>query len=308
MLSMKPLYISALETGELDRRIETCYRSMQSCILCPRLCKANRLQNETGICKTGIRAKISGYHPHFGEESPISGTKGSGTIFFAYCNLLCNFCQNYDTSHLGYGRYVSNEELAAIMLELQNEGCHNINFVSPSHVVYQILSAIKIAAKNGLNIPLIYNTGTYDEVASIKLFDGIIDIYMPDFKFWNNITAAKLCKAPDYPEKAKNAIIEMYKQVGDLQISQEGIATRGLLLRHLVLPGNLADTPEIMLFLAEHVSKGLYVNIMPQYRPSGTAFEIDELSRTISDKEYREAIETARSVGIHRFDLPLFFT
>ena len=211
---------------------------LNGCTLCPRECNVDRLSGDSGICKTQDKVLVSSYNPHFGEEAPLVGQEGSGTIFFAHCNLMCNFCQNYDISHEGHGQVIIDEQLAQIMLQLQNIGCHNINFVTPSHVVTQILSALEIAVENGLSVPLVYNTGGYDKVETLELLDGVFDIYMPDFKFWDSEIAEKTCNARDYPEIAQKAVVEMHRQVGDLVIDENGIAQRGLLVRHLVLPKN----------------------------------------------------------------------
>jgi putative pyruvate formate lyase activating enzyme len=245
---------------------------------------------------------VSSYAPHFGEESPLVGLRGSGTIFFTHCNLLCIFCQNFDISHDGRGQEVTGKDLADFMIHLQDIGCHNINFVTPSHVVTQILSALEIAINNGLQVPLVFNTSAYDTVETLKLLDGIVDIYMPDFKFWNQETARQLSAAPDYPERARMAVKEMHRQVGDLQINDLGTAERGLLVRHLVMPEKLAGTGEIMHFLASEISANTYVNIMPQYRPCGSAFTVDKIARSITREEYYEALDAARKEGITRLD------
>jgi putative pyruvate formate lyase activating enzyme len=230
------------------------------------------------------------------------GQKGSGTIFFTHCNLLCNFCQNFDISHQGIGQPVSHRELADIMLRLQRSGCHNINLVTPSHVVPQILSALEIAVNEGLNIPLIYNSSGYDQVKTLKLLKGIVDIYMPDFKFWDPNVAEITCDATDYPEVARQAIQEMHAQVGDLKVDENGLALKGVLLRHLVLPDGLAGTREIMEFIARHVSPNTYVNIMPQYRPCGQAARMKALARPIRRLEYEKALQEAADMGIYRLD------
>ncbi len=230
------------------------------------------------------------------------GVGGSGTIFFTHCNLLCLFCQNYEISHLGEGREVSPDRLAKIMLSLQNLGCHNINFVSPSHVVAQILEALPLAIAGGLRVPLVYNTGGYDSVATLRLLEGVFDIYMPDLKFMDGEVSEKFCQAKDYPEKAKAAIQEMHRQVGDLALNRSGIATRGLLVRHLVLPGGLAGTRKAMRFLASKISLSTYVNIMAQYRPCGQALEHPPLNRRVTHTEYEEALAVAREEGIQRLD------
>ena len=304
MPSIEPTYIEACHNGLIGKRIAAATKILNSCMLCPRKCGVNRVSGQTGICKTGRDASVSSYNAHFGEEAPLVGSRGSGTVFFTHCNLLCIFCQNFDISHEGHGREVSKEQLAGIMLQLQNSGCHNLNFVTPSHVIPQILAALEIAAKGGLRVPLIYNSSGYDDVATLKLLEGIIDIYMPDFKFWNSVIAEKVCNARDYPEIAQKALLEMHRQVGDLIIDESGIARRGLLIRHLVLPNNLAGTRGIMRFIAHSISPNSYVNIMPQYRPCGKAAEIKALSTPLSQKDYKRALQTAREEGIKRLDTP----
>jgi len=242
MPSFEPSYIGTAAQGLLKEKIATAYNMLKSCVLCPRRCGVNRLAGETGTCNTGKSAWVSSYHPHFGEEDPLVGSRGSGTIFFTHCNLMCLFCQNFDISHQGNGQPVSDDELADIMLALQNQGCHNINFVSPSHVVPQMLSAIEIAANKGLSVPLVFNTGGYDRVATLKLLEGVFNIYMPDFKFWDPRIAENACQAGDYPEIARRSLLEMHRQVGDLQVDAQGIARHGLLIRHLVLPDGLAGS------------------------------------------------------------------
>lgn len=302
MQSFEPCYIKTYKEGLLKKRIEKAWNILKACNLCPRRCGVDRISGQTGFCKTGENAYVSSYNPHFGEESPLVGKNGSGTIFFTYCNLLCIFCQNYDISHEGHGEEITCEQLAGMMLFLQNSGCHNINFVTPSHVVPQILSALEIAIQNGLAIPLVYNTGGYDRVETLELLEGIFDIYMPDFKFWDPKVAELTCKAQDYPEIARNAILEMHRQVGDLVIDKSGLARRGLLIRHLVLPYGLAGTRDIMKFIAQKVSSNSYVNIMPQYRPCGRAYEVKELSNYLSSEEYKTALREAKEEGIMRLD------
>jgi putative pyruvate formate lyase activating enzyme len=304
MSDFQPLYLETFEKGLLKKKAETAYKILKSCVVCPRNCKVDRLSDELGICKTGKNALVASYDPHFGEEAPLVGTYGSGTIFFSYCNLLCNFCQNFDISHKGYGRTVNDEQLAHMMLQLQKDGCHNINFVTPSHVVPQILSALEIAVKQGLNVPLVYNSSGYDSVATLKILENVVDIYMPDFKFWDPNIAEKTCDAPDYPEVARNALKEMHRQVGDLTLDKKGIAQRGLLIRHLVLPNQLAGTREIMKFIADHISRNSYVNIMPQYRPCGDISNTQELNRHLEGNEFQQALEMAKEEGITRLDLP----
>jgi putative pyruvate formate lyase activating enzyme len=301
MVTFQPAYLRSFQDGILSSKVEKALERLKNCRLCPRNCQVDRTAGETGICKTGRRAVVASYAPHFGEEPPLVGIHGSGTIFFSHCNLLCNFCQNYDISHQGFGKEVSKSNLARIMIELQNMGCHNINFVTPSHVIPQIVSAVEVAVQHGLNVPLVYNSSAYDEVESLKLLDGIIDIYMPDFKFWDPEVAGETCKASDYPDKARIAIREMHRQVGNLSI-ERGIANRGLLVRHLVMPNGFAGTMEIMNFIATEISKDTYVNIMTQYRPCGDVYEHEVLSRSINRKEFEEALEFARQAGLHRLD------
>jgi len=298
----RPAYLKLYEEGILQERIAQAKEILKACCLCPRECRVDRLAGEKGYCRTGALAVVSSYNPHFGEEDPLVGTGGSGTIFFTYCNLLCLFCQNYEISHLGEGREVTDEHLAKIMLGLQEIGCHNINFVTPSHVVAQILAALPRAIAGGLRIPLVYNTGGYDAVATLKILDGIVDIYMPDLKFMEEEVANRFCQARDYPEKAKTAIKEMHRQAGDLVLNSRGIAERGLLIRHLVLPGGLAGTREAMRFLAREISPQTYVNVMAQYHPCGQGAEYPPLNRRITQTEYKEALDIAREEGIQRLD------
>jgi putative pyruvate formate lyase activating enzyme len=297
-----PSYRETHRTGGLAERIRRSYQMLESCCLCPRECRVNRLQDERGLCRTGRLAMVSSCIPHFGEEGPLVGTNGSGTIFMTNCNLLCVFCQNWEISHLSEGSEVSSETLAKMMLQLQGLGCHNINFVTPSHVVPQILDALQYAIEGGLNVPLVYNTGGYDAVETLKLLDGIFDIYMPDFKFWDTEAARRYLKAPDYPEKAREALKEMHRQVGDLAIDEGGIALRGVLLRHLVMPGGLAGTREIMRFVSREISPGTYVNIMDQYYPCGNAAKYPPLDHRVSRDEYEDALNAAREEGITRLD------
>lgn len=304
MPTTEPVYIKTFQKGLLRKKREEAYAILKSCTLCPRACKIDRISGKTGICKTGAKAYLSSYNPHFGEESPLVGTHGSGTIFFTHCNLLCNFCQNYDISHEGHGEEISDEGLASIMMLLQQSGCHNINFVTPSHVVPQILSAVEHAVNQGLSVPLIYNSGGYDRVETLKLLEGVFDIYMPDFKFWDPEIAETTCNARDYPEVARQALIEMHRQVGDLVLDSNGIARRGLLIRHLVLPKGLSGTREIMKFISCRLSPNSYVNIMPQYRPCGRADEIKELSAHLESDDYQLALRSAKEEGILRLDRP----
>jgi len=300
--AFRPAYLSLLENGELQARVSRAYQMLESCELCPWTCRANRLAGKTGICHTTDRARVASYGPHLGEEDPLRGWRGSGTIFFARCNLRCQFCQNADISQADAGNEVEPEELALMMLELQEQGCHNINFVSPSHVVPQILASVLIAASAGLRIPLVYNTGGYDSLAALELLDGVIDIYMPDMKYASAQIARTYSKIRRYPEVNKAAVREMHRQVGDLQIDQDGLATRGLLIRHLVLPYGLAGTQEILRFLAEEISKDTYLNLMDQYRPAFNAGQFAKLKRPVKREEYQDAVQMASEAGLNRLD------
>ncbi len=299
--NFQPAYLR-LSEEEFEERIERAYDLIKQCRLCPQNCKVKRLQGQRGFCRTGKRPIISSWGPHFGEERPLVGHGGSGTIFFTHCNLGCIFCQNYSISHLGDGEETTVEKLASIMLELQTMGCHNINLVTPTHQVPMIIEALYRASKEGLNLPVVYNCGGYESVETLRLLDGIVDIYMPDIKYADPDIAERLSFARDYPDVVKRAVKEMHAQVGDLIINQDGIAERGLLVRHLVLPEGLAGTKEIMEFLVREVSPDTYVNIMDQYYPCYKAPEYPPLNRRITRKEYIEAIEVAKACGIKRID------
>jgi len=275
---------------------------LRACTLCPRECGVNRLEDERGFCRIGARAVVASAGPHFGEESVLVGTHGSGTIFFAGCNLGCLFCQNYDISHLAAGEEVSEKDLLRQMLALQALGCHNINLVTPTHVVPQILQALALARREGMDLPVVYNCGGYESVATLRLLQGIVDIYMPDVKYGDNEAAGRYSGADDYFQRAGEALIEMHRQVGDLVVDSNGLARRGLLIRHLVLPGGQAGTERVMRFIAEELSTDSYVNIMAQYHPEYRAAEYPELSRRITAQEYREAVEAARRSGLRRLD------
>lgn len=298
-----PVYLS-LSEEQWDKKIQKARELGSPCLLCPRHCRALRFQPSepptVGVCKTADRAIVSSVGPHFGEEPPLVGTGGSGTIFFAHCNLRCIFCQNYDIAHLGEGHEVSDEELSRMMLRVQAMGCHNVNLVSPTHVVPNILAAAKMAANKGLNVPMVYNTGGYDSLETIRLLDGVVDIYMPDMKYGEPAPAKEFSLAPDYPAVNFAAVKEMHRQVGDLMLDREGVAVRGLLVRHLVLPGGLAGTEKVMQFIAENMSKDTYVNIMAQYLPHYQAVGHPVLGRRITTKEYREALDIARRAGLGR--------
>ena len=298
---MVPSYIKLYEAGELESRAQKLEALLECCGLCPRQCGVNRLAGEKGYCKTGRLAEISAYHLHFGEEEPLVCKQGSGTIFFTHCNLGCVFCQNWEISHEGQGLEASPEELAGVMLELQKQGAANINFVTPSHVSAQIVQALPIAAKHGLNLPLVYNSGGYDSVETLRLLDGIMDIYMPDLKIADPGLAEKYLKAMDYPNAAKAAVKEMHRQVGDLEM-EGGIASKGLLVRHLVMPARVAGTESWMNFIAKNISFETYINVMKQYHPNDNCLEFPELNKMPTEDEYSQAIAIAGRLGLVRLD------
>ena len=287
-----PSYLGLYRSGELKRRVEKALRMLESCRVCPHNCEVNRHEGELGYCKTGRRAIVSSYFPHHGEEFPIRGYRGSGTIFFSYCNMRCVYCQNYEISHFGEGKEVKPEDLANMMLELQDLGCHNINLVSPSHVVPQILEALLIAVEKGLSIPIVYNTSSFDSLESLRLLDGVVDIYLADLKYLSKEYGRKYSKVRDYPSHAMSAIREMYRQVGPLQVDEKGIAIRGVLIRHLVLPNDLSTTAEVMEFLRS-IDPRMAVNVMSQYRPCHRAWDYPELSRRITFEEFQRAVRLA---------------
>ena len=299
----EPAYLALHRSGELKGRVRAAYRRLEQCDLCPRECGVNRrLGEETGFCRTGERAVVCSAHPHFGEESPLVGYRGSGTIFFSWCSLRCQFCQNYEISQLGEGREVEPEDLASMMLSLQSLGCHNVNLVSPSHVVPQILAGLLIASEAGLHLPLVYNTGGYDSLETLELLDGVVDIYMPDMKYAHAQTAQRYSQVPNYPRVNRAAVKEMHRQVGDLHVDQRGIALRGLLVRHLVLPEGLAGTADIVAFLAQEISADTYLNVMNQYRPCYEAGDLPPLNRPVTRGEYAQAVRLAHQAGLHRLD------
>jgi len=294
-----PSYLN-LSPKELNLKIKRLFKILERCELCPRKCQVNRLRGEKGFCQLGYLPMVSTFHPHFGEESPLVGKSGSGTIFMTSCNLSCVFCQNYEISQLRIGEEISFERLAEMMIELQNLGCHNINFVTPTPQVPQIVKALEIAIERGLKIPLVYNTNSYDSVKTLKLLDGIFDIYLPDAKYSDDEIARKYSNAPNYFEIMKSAIKEMHRQVGDLVINEEGIAVRGLIVRHLVLPNNLAGSERIFEFISKEISKNTFLNIMDQYWPAYKACEYSELSRRITEEEFKKAIKLAKKFGLER--------
>jgi len=298
-----PAYLKLLGAGDLAARVEAAHRHLGDCDLCARYCRVNRRQTVNGaVCRTGEWAVVASFGAHHGEEECLRGTRGSGTIFFTWCNLRCVFCQNWDISQKGAGFEMKARALADIMLELQAEGCHNINLVSPSHVVAQVIAAVDDAAKRGLRLPLVYNTGGYDSPEAFALLDGIVDIYMPDMKYGSSEIARKYSKVRNYVEVNRVAVKEMHRQVGDLVLDERGVAQRGLLFRHLVLPGNLAGTDGVLRFLAEEVSPDSYLNLMDQYRPCHRAGEYPEIARPPTAAEYRAARRTAQAYGLTRLD------
>jgi putative pyruvate formate lyase activating enzyme len=297
--TFEPAYLPLLHSGELKRRVAEAYARLEACDICARECGVNRrLSTEGAACRTGERAIVSSYGPHFGEEDPLVGRGGSGTIFFSWCNLRCQYCQNYEISQVGMGQQVEPEDLANMMLSLQSQGCHNINFVSPSHVVPQILAGLLIAAEAGLRLPLVYNTGGYDSLKTLALLDGVVDIYMPDAKYADPGVARRYSKIRDYPAANQAALKEMHRQVGDLTMDDRGVAQQGLLVRHLVLPNDLAGTAEIVRFLRDEISPNTYINVMAQYRPCYRAHELPPLDRSITNQEYAEAVRLAQEAGL----------
>ena len=298
-----PAYLTLLENGMLAERASAVWRQMKDCDLCARYCHTNRLQSRKGaVCRTGEHAVVHSFGPHHGEEDPLRDSSGSGTIFFSWCNLRCNYCQNWDISHKGTGREVGLDELAEMMLTLQRQGCHNINLVSPSHVIAQIISAVEIAARKGLHLPLVYNTGGYDSPEALALLDGIIDIYMPDMKYGDSSLARRHSRVRNYVEINQKAVKEMYRQVGDLVLDEHGIAQRGLLIRHLVLPENIAGTEQVLAFIAREISTSTYLNLMEQYHPCYRAWENPPLDRPLWAGEFEAAIATAAKHDLHRLD------
>jgi putative pyruvate formate lyase activating enzyme len=300
----QPAYAKLEAEGKLAKRIEQAYGILEKCELCPNRCGVNRRKGQRGFCHAPEKAMVYSHHPHFGEELPLVGLGGSGTIFFSNCNLRCVFCQNWPIAHVGLGSKVSDEDLADMMLDLQRIGCHNINMVTPTHVMPNIVSATRIALKKGLHLPLCYNTSGYERVKNIKLLDGIVDIYLPDLKFMDGAEASRynFAAASDYPEMAQESIIEMHRQVGDLVTDERGIALRGLMVRHLVMPNRVAGTWEFVKWVAENLSLDTYVNIMAQYRVEHRAFEYERIARAITPEEFVEAMEWAREAGLTNLD------
>jgi putative pyruvate formate lyase activating enzyme len=308
----EPAYLRLLRSGELARRARLALAELECCAVCPRDCRVDRLRAlpperppKGTACFTGRYARVASAFPHFGEEDCLRGWNGSGTIFFSYCNLRCVFCQNWDVSQAGEGREMPPEELAGLMLELAGRGCHNINLVTPEHVVPQVLEALLLAAEAGLSLPVVYNTSAYDSLRSLELLDGVVDIYMPDFKYWDAARARRYVKAGDYPDVARRVVREMHRQVGPLTLAPDGLAVRGVLLRHLVMPGGGDDAREIFRFVATEVSPDTYVNVMEQYHPAGAVAEgkYGEIRRRPDASELLTARQLAEAAGLRRFDL-----
>ena len=304
--AFEPAYLSLLRSGGLQARVEQAYQRLSRCDLCAWECKVDRRAGVLGVCRTGEQARLSSYGPHLGEEDPLRGWRGSGTIFFARCNLRCQYCQNHDISQTDAGSLVEPEDLAAAMLALQESGCHNINLVSPSHVIAPILAAVLIAAQAGLRLPLVYNTGGYDALSALHLLDGVIDIYMPDMKYGSPQSAWAYSKARAYPKVNQAAVKEMHRQVGDLVLDERGLAQRGLLVRHLVLPNGLAGTSEVVRFLAQEISPDTYLNLMDQYRPeynvSRYRNQFPRLARPVTSREFTDGVKLAQAAGLHRLE------
>ncbi len=299
-----PAYLRLYESGELNERVARGREALRSCTICPRNCRVDRWADKFAVCKTGRYAVVSSYFPHFGEEDCLRGWKGSGTIFFSGCNLRCVFCQNFDISWQLRGAPAPPKKLAGMMLELQEMGCHNINFVTPEHVVPQIIEALPLAIKGGLRLPIVYNTSAYDSMESLELLNGIVDIYMPDFKYSDSEMARQYSKAPDYPDVARRTIKEMYLQVGDLVLDENGLAKRGLMIRHLVMPEDIAGTREVMSWISRELSPGTYVNVMAQYYPAGKVLlkEYPEINRRVTPTEHERALDEAWHAGLKRLD------
>jgi putative pyruvate formate lyase activating enzyme len=300
-----PVYLRTWRDGRLDIKVEAAHRELASCRACPRNCDVDRLADERGVCHTGRWPYVASAFAHFGEEDCLRGWNGSGTIFFSYCNLKCVFCQNWDISTRDAGQELNAEQIADQMLALQEQGCHNINFVTPEHVAPQLVEAVSVAVPGGLRVPIVYNTSAYDAAVSLELMDGLVDIYMPDFKFWEPQTALRLARAVDYPQRARKSIVEMHRQVGDLEFSPDGLACRGLLVRHLVMPGQTDESAAIFRWLSDEVSPDTYVNIMGQYRPEHRVVGSDrysDIDRRPTRREIDVVYSAARDAGLWRFD------
>ncbi len=296
---MTPSYLKLLATGELEQRVKTAQEMLEPCTICSEKCRAHRRSGQSGRCLIADQAIVADYSPHFGEEAPIRGTRGSGTVFFSGCNMHCVYCQNHSISQNTPGAPVSPEIMAFMFLMLQENGCHNINLVSPSHIVPMFLQGLITAAREGLSIPIVYNSGGYDSVNTLRILDGVIDIYMPDFKYWDTDTGYRLSGVKNYPVAARKAIKEMHRQVGRLQLDEQGVAVRGLLVRHLVLPVSLAGTEHVVKFLAQEIGQGTWINVMEQYHPCWKAKGYPPIDRPVTKSEYTEAVTLAKDAGLH---------
>lgn len=301
----EPAYLALHKTGELKRRAERLWSVMKSCQLCPRRCGVDRLNGASGFCRApGATLVVSAAHPHFGEERPLVGEGGSGTIFFTHCNLRCVFCQNWEISHLGMGSETDIDGLVRMMMRLQEAGCHNINIVTPTHYSAHLLKALDKAAGEGLRLPVVYNTSGWERLEILQILDGIVDIYLPDFKYWDSRMSAKYSSgAETYPEMAKAAILEMHRQVGVARPPADGIQKRGLIIRHLVMPNNVAGSEDVMVWIAENLPKDTYVNIMVQYTPQYKAYDYPEISRRPTGEEYNRVVERAKGLGLANLDI-----
>jgi putative pyruvate formate lyase activating enzyme len=302
-VSERPRYLELHAAGELRERARQALELLEGrCVVCPRLCKVDRLADRAGLCRVGRHAVVASHFPHFGEEDCLRGRRGSGTIFFSGCNLRCVFCQNHDISWQLHGERVAPRRLADMMLELQAIGCHNINWVTPEHVVPQILEALPLAVEGGLRLPIVYNTSAYDSPQSLALMDGIVDVYMPDFKLWSSDLARRYLAKRDYPEAARHSVREMHRQVGELVLGRDAMARRGLIVRHLVMPGLLEETEAILRFIAAELGPDTYVNLMAQYYPAGRTGEFPEIDRHLYRSEFERALELAGELGLRRRD------
>ncbi len=303
--AFEPAYLKLHTSGELKKRADELWAMMESCHLCPRECGVNRLEGERGVCNSpGAKLVVSAFHPHFGEEKPLVGKGGSGTIFLTHCSLRCVFCQNWEISHRGVGHQRDIDELAGMMLRLQKIGCHNINLVTPTHYSAHILKAIDMAAAAGLRLPIVYNTSGFEHLEILKVLDGIVDIYLPDFKYWDSgMSSTYSSEAENYPEKARTAIIEMNRQVGVARPARDGIMQRGVMIRHLVMPNNAGGSEQVMEWIAKHLPKDTYINIMAQYSPQFKAYDYPELSRRITRKEYKKVVIRAKELGLTNLDI-----
>ena len=303
MTDPEPSYLALHASGELRERARRALDLLDGrCLVCPRLCKVNRLADQPGLCKVGRHAVVASYFPHFGEENCLRGARGSGTIFFSGCNLRCVFCQNHDISWQLQGERVSPRRLAAMMLELQDRGCHNINWVTPEHVVPQILEALPLAVERGLRLPIVYNTSSYDSLDSLELMDGVVDVYMPDFKLWSSDLSRRYLAKRDYAEVACRTVKEMHRQVGDLVFDEDGLAVRGLLVRHLVMPGLLEETEAVLRWIAGELGPDTYVDVMAQFYPAGRTGEFPEIDRHLYRSEFERALAIADDLGLRRLD------